>query len=112
MNNKIQKLTNKLWKMSPFYISSIVGNTKPKEEVSRKRSRSDIGPPLNGSMHEKTSPRFQLSSIDTEKYDPTFLDDPHLTTGKHRTVMHLECGVCSSIVPFVTKCKLKEELVR
>jgi len=43
-------------------------------------------------------------------YDPTFLDDPHLTTGKHRTVMHLDCGTCSSIIPYVTKSKLKEEL--
>lgn len=38
------------------------------------------------------------------------LDDPSLSTGRHRTVMELP-GVRISVFPYVKKKKLKEELV-
>jgi len=42
-------------------------------------------------------------------YDPDFLDDPTLKTGKHRTVLNLP-GFRESIIPFVKAKELKEEL--
>ncbi len=40
--------------------------------------------------------RYEANDFETEegervKYDPYFLDDPSLTTGKHRYVMNLPC---------------------
>jgi len=48
-----------------------------------------------------------LSTFDT--YDPNFLDDPDLTTGKHRTVLNL-ASFRSSIFPFVKEKDLQKEL--
>jgi hypothetical protein len=42
-------------------------------------------------------------------YDPTVLDDPELTTGRHRTVMNLPC-FRASIIPYVKGGVLKAEL--
>ncbi|KAK5577011.1 hypothetical protein RB653_001948 [Dictyostelium firmibasis] len=43
------------------------------------------------------------------KYDPTFLDNSELKTGKHRTVMNLP-SYKVSIFPFIKKGAIKEEL--
>jgi len=43
------------------------------------------------------------------KYDPYFLDDPSLTTGKHRTVMNLAC-LKISVIPYVRPGVIKDEL--
>lgn len=42
-------------------------------------------------------------------YDPLFVDDPGLTTGKHRTVMNLP-SFKASIIPYVKASDLKSEL--
>jgi len=44
-----------------------------------------------------------------EDYDPFFLDDPNLKTGKHRLVITLP-GLMSSVFSFVTESDLKREL--
>jgi hypothetical protein len=46
--------------------------------------------------------------MDSE-YDPDLIDDPELTTGKHRTVLNLACWR-ETIIPFVKPKELKEEL--
>jgi len=51
-----------------------------------------------------TSPTFISGS-----YNPNYLDDPELTTGKHRTVLNLS-GYRGSIIPFVKAETLKDEL--
>ena len=45
-----------------------------------------------------------------DQYDPTFLDDPTLTTGRHSTVMNYQMMRVTTI-PYVKKSELKEELV-
>jgi len=49
------------------------------------------------------------TSSNSDPYDPNFLDDPELKTGKHRTVLNLPC-FRESIIPFVKPHDLKEEL--
>lgn len=49
------------------------------------------------------------SNPDTPTYDPYILDDPSLTTGKHRTVMNLP-SFRESIIPFVKPGVIKDEL--
>ena len=44
-----------------------------------------------------------------EEYDPDYIDDPDLKTGKHRTVLNLP-GFRASIIPFINANDLKEEL--
>jgi hypothetical protein len=42
-------------------------------------------------------------------YDPTFLDDPEMRTGKHRAVLNLQ-GCMFSLLNFVTEKQLKNDL--
>jgi hypothetical protein len=44
-----------------------------------------------------------------EHYDPLFLDDPELTTGRHKTVVNLS-GFISSIVHYADEDEIKKEL--
>lgn len=56
------------------------------------------------------APKNEAQEVDDElEYDPYFLDDPSLTTGKHRTVMNLPCFK-ESIIPYVRPGVIKDEL--
>lgn len=55
------------------------------------------------------SPIDEVNPIAPQIYDPLFVDDPGLTTGKHRTVMNLP-SFKASIIPFVKASDLKSEL--
>jgi hypothetical protein len=49
------------------------------------------------------------SLADVVAYDPLLLDDPTLTAGKHRTV-YSAMSIRVSLLPYVTKKELKEEI--
>ncbi|EGG18734.1 hypothetical protein DFA_04230 [Cavenderia fasciculata] len=68
---------------------------------------------LLGSVY--VAPNQPIASDDLDingvplKYDPLFLDNSELKTGKHRTVMNLP-GYKISIFPYIKKGAIKEEL--
>eukprot|EP01133_Synstelium_polycarpum_P006619 gene6619-7694_t len=66
-------------------------------------SSNYIAPPMQVAADEVDANGVPL------KYDPMFLDNSELKTGKHRTVMNLP-GYKVSIFPYIKKGAIKEEL--
>eukprot|EP01102_Stenamoeba_stenopodia_P021671 TRINITY_DN8803_c0_g1_i2.p1 TRINITY_DN8803_c0_g1~~TRINITY_DN8803_c0_g1_i2.p1 ORF type:complete len:471 (-),score=106.44 TRINITY_DN8803_c0_g1_i2:38-1450(-) len=77
-------------------------HAKKKDAAPKEQSavKDKLGISYSGLLDDHTN---------TDEYDPYYLDDPKLLTGKHRVVMNLP-SYRHSIIPFVTKKELKNEL--
>jgi hypothetical protein len=78
------------------------------QKSSSESSHSDAGSELS-SYSSISSSDSELSRRMPEKYDPLFLDDPDLTTGRHRTIVSLS-GFMSSIIHYAGEEEIKKEL--
>lgn len=78
-------------------MQDVLSRLEPSERKHRKQLGVSYAHLLNNSKKAE------------EDYDPFFLDDPNLKTGKHRLVMNLP-GLMSSVFSFVTESDLKREL--
>jgi hypothetical protein len=92
---------------SLFSISSILGY---REEEKKRRISVNEEPKLRRGV-KPISYEQALKRKVREGYDPMLLDDPTLTSGKHRTVMNLPCYM-GSVISFVTEKDLRKELNR
>lgn len=52
---------------------------------------------------------LKRKNAETDSYDPFLLDDPQLTSGRHRTVLNLACYM-GSVIPYVKAEDLRTEL--
>ena len=115
---------------NPFLVSSLRGWDEEQKLLERRRrdgGRQDTAQysaVLDGanddagtlySLREKlhiqhaASKVYQLSPSVEAAYDPDFLDDPEIRTGKSRTVVHFS-GMVVSVIPYVKNKRLKDEL--
>jgi hypothetical protein len=77
---------------------------------SKKRGSSfDFHKPILEGFHSKADSYSHLLSEYISIYDPIFLDDPNLKTGKHKTVITLP-SYMSSIIQYTRPSDLKQEL--
>jgi hypothetical protein len=103
---------------APIFHPGIDGMGKPKKSESYKHllvqrslsesSNSDVESDLS-SFSSISSSDSELSRRVPERYDPLFLDDPDLTTGRHRTIVSLS-GFMSSIIHYAGEEDIKKEL--
>jgi len=98
----------------PYFFSSLLHPAGDEEDSHKSliaQARTEVG----GIVSRKRKPKPEGTSYVTEfiesdaEYDPHFLDDPSLTAGRHCTVLNLP-GMRTTLIPYVRKKKLKENL--
>jgi len=94
-------------KPRPTLVVKINSETAPNDMIETSPSALNEGSPPGGVI-EAVHLHSQASE---DAYDPHFLDNPDLSTGKHRTVVVFP-SFRISIIHFVTKKGLKSELNR
>ncbi|KAF9177868.1 CDK5 and ABL1 enzyme substrate 1 [Haplosporangium sp. Z 767] len=107
---------------SPLVVSSILRYNDDKAPNKRRRRRFDreylqqitkealIRKKANSFAHLLTqSNALDPETQDSSSYDPYYLDDPELKTGKNRTVISLACYM-GSVIQYTRPSDLKREL--
>ncbi|PRP79796.1 cyclin domain-containing protein [Planoprotostelium fungivorum] len=108
----------------PFAVSSIIRYESNKKEDTDNLREASIGDKFQhlteSSLEHLLSPHWishkdegmdgdEHHELKRSQYDPDFIDDPDLTTGKHKTVLNLPF-YRGSIIPFVRPDDLKSDL--
>merc|ERR1712107_244940 len=98
----------------PYFLASLL-HPAGEEEDSHKSLISQARTEVGGIVSRKRKPKPEGTSYMGEfiesdaEYDPHFLDDPSLTAGRNCTVLNL-AGMRTTLIPYVRKKKLKENL--
>ena len=100
----------------PYFLSSLLHPGGDEEEDNPRSLIAQARTEVGGIVSRKRKPKPEGTSYvnkfieSDEEYDPHFLDDPSLTAGRHCTVLNLP-GMRTTLIPYVRKKKLKEDLV-
>jgi hypothetical protein len=98
-----------------FSVMAYSNKSRKKSSVINMESLSSPVAPISASQERKNASSFAylVSQTDSAKskfvYDPEYLDDPQLRSGKHKTLMNLP-SFLSSVISYVTDEELREEI--
>ncbi|KAG0022008.1 CDK5 and ABL1 enzyme substrate 1 [Entomortierella chlamydospora] len=97
---------------SPLMVSSILKYNDDNAPNKRRRRRFDreyLQQITKEALVRKKANSFAPDQEDSSSYDPYYLDDPELKTGKNRTVISLACYM-GSVIQYTRPSDLKREL--
>lgn len=102
-----KKGTSYAYLLPSSYAGRRASQKKMKPALERERDR-DLNPSDVAAADRDAA--LHPSQVDTnDAYDPFFLDDPNIKSGKHRVVLNLP-GFMSSLISYVRPKALKQEL--